>query len=435
MQKATVSIQQPMGWRPGEIAMLVNEGVVEQHAEEAAFLWRLRRRAASEPHVGLMDLAALDRRVEANLSGLRVAGEHGWRSCRMGLERHGPGEVFALSVLAFASGDRKRMRDALYAACASRHLQAGLVSALAWLEHDAVAPWLHALLESAAPEHRAIAVTASALHHHDPGAALAAAIDAEDAALRACALRAAGQLKLHRLTGPVQARLTDAAPAARFWAAWSLTLLGHADGPTHLMAFADAPGPFAFQALQLGLRALPVAHARARIRALAARADTQRLTVLATGIFGDAASVPWLIQAMADPQLCRLAGEAFTSITGVDLAHFDLVQTHSPPLGDDSEAPPDPVLPPGHEANLQWPAAALVAAWWNENAARFAAGQRYTGGQPLSRAAAFEVLRKGRQRQRAGAALELACIDPQQALINVREVGDRQLRRLARWTS
>ena len=430
-----MSIQQPCGFAPNELAMLVNHDVVEQHAEEAAFLWRLRRRASTEPHYALMDLAALDRRLEANLSGLRSAGDHGWRRCQIGLARHGPGEVFALSVLAFGSGDRRRMRDALHAACASPELQAGLVSALAWLEHEAVAPWLHAMLESAAPEHRAIAITASALHRQDPGPALSAAIDAEDAALRACALRAAGLLKLRRLAEPVHSHLTDADPAARFWAAWALTLLGHADGATRLMAFADAPGPFAFKALHLGLRAWPAAQARAWIRALALHADTQRLTVLATGIFGDAASMPWLIQAMGDAQLCRLAGEAFTSITGVDLAYRDLVQTDSSPLGDDSEAPPDATLPPGHEANLQWPSPPLVSAWWSENAAHFCAGQRHIGGQPVSREAAILVLRNGRQRQRAAAALELACVDPQHGLIEVREVGDRQRARLAQWTS
>jgi hypothetical protein len=50
---------------------LVNEEVVAQHAEEAAFLGTLRQRAVSEPHYALKDLMVLDQRVEAHLDGLR----------------------------------------------------------------------------------------------------------------------------------------------------------------------------------------------------------------------------------------------------------------------------------------------------------------------------------------------------------------------------
>ena len=40
--------------------------VVEQHAEEAAFLWILREGAVHAPHYALKDLRKLDLRVEAH---------------------------------------------------------------------------------------------------------------------------------------------------------------------------------------------------------------------------------------------------------------------------------------------------------------------------------------------------------------------------------
>ena len=53
--------------------------IVEQHAEEAAFLWPLRDTGVDAPHYKRHHLARLDERVEAHVDGLRVAGEAGWR--------------------------------------------------------------------------------------------------------------------------------------------------------------------------------------------------------------------------------------------------------------------------------------------------------------------------------------------------------------------
>ena len=43
----------------------VIESIVEQHAEEAAFLWLLRDAAVQAPHYSLNDQAGLDERVES----------------------------------------------------------------------------------------------------------------------------------------------------------------------------------------------------------------------------------------------------------------------------------------------------------------------------------------------------------------------------------
>ena len=49
--------------------------IIDQHAEEAAFLWLLRSNAVSAPHYDLDDLSGLDERVEAHIDGLRIAGD------------------------------------------------------------------------------------------------------------------------------------------------------------------------------------------------------------------------------------------------------------------------------------------------------------------------------------------------------------------------
>lgn len=52
--------------------------IVSQHVEEAAFLWLLRDSAVGQPHYSIDDLENLDRRIEAHLDGLRIAGNEGW---------------------------------------------------------------------------------------------------------------------------------------------------------------------------------------------------------------------------------------------------------------------------------------------------------------------------------------------------------------------
>src|SRR5262245_6682257 len=82
VRSETASLLKPIGFAPREISALINSDVVARHADEAPFLWLLRDRAAAAPHYSLLDLAKLDERVEANLDGLRVAGDYGWRAAR-----------------------------------------------------------------------------------------------------------------------------------------------------------------------------------------------------------------------------------------------------------------------------------------------------------------------------------------------------------------
>jgi len=54
---------------------MVVEEIIEKHAEDTAYLWLQRDAAVREPHYSLADLARLDNRVEANIDGLRIAGD------------------------------------------------------------------------------------------------------------------------------------------------------------------------------------------------------------------------------------------------------------------------------------------------------------------------------------------------------------------------
>src|SRR5205823_6232050 len=111
--------------------------IVEQHAEEAAFLWHLRAAATAAPHYLLADLTRLDGRVEAHLDGLRVAGEPGWEIIKAALVEIGePDEVFAAAVLAFEGGNAAKIQDVLTAGTAKPEGVRGLISALGWLTYE-----------------------------------------------------------------------------------------------------------------------------------------------------------------------------------------------------------------------------------------------------------------------------------------------------------
>jgi len=427
----------PVGFSPAEISRRVNDDVVSRHAEEAAFLWTLRSRAVTEPHYGLKELARLDERIEAHVSGLRVSPDEGWRHCQKNLALNGAGELFAASVLAFWAGDRGRMREVLFTGCAAPGGTSGLISALGWLEHESVFSWIARLLQARQPLHRAVGLAACAIRREDPSDALVASVRDRHPALRARALRMVGEIKRSDLLDAVHACRHDEDGECRFWAAWTLALNRERAGVTALLPWFEAETPFTMPALQLGLRAMDIKEAQSWVSSFGEDPARARTAVMAAGIVGDPAAIPWLIRRMESSDLARLAGEAFTVITGVDLAYHDL--DRDPPVlaprQNEEATLEETVADLDYESNLRWPSAERVAEWWEKNVHAFTPGLRHLGGQAITPKSALDVLTKGKQRLRAAAALELALLNPEQPLFEVRARGDWQERALHVWNS
>src|SRR5687767_13433 len=84
--------------------------IVEQHAEEASFLWLLRDVAVDAPHYAIRHLARLEERIEAHLEGLRIAGSIGFEISMAQLDRfHEAGELFTAATLALESAEPHRL--------------------------------------------------------------------------------------------------------------------------------------------------------------------------------------------------------------------------------------------------------------------------------------------------------------------------------------
>jgi uncharacterized protein (TIGR02270 family) len=408
--------------------ILVIPGILGQHVEDACFLWLLRDEAVNTPHFNVKDLAQLDGRVEAHIDGLRIAGDDGWQLCRKELDWKEAGEVFAAAVLAFENGADDRIAEVLKIGAATPELSRGIVSALGWLNYEQAAPHIKNLCASDSPARRRIGIAASAFHRKDPGRSLQDAMSDPDSLLKPRALRAVGELGRMDLVPLMQNELTAKDESCRFWAAWSITLLvGYRNAVQVLQSFAESTGPYRERALQLALRRLDINSARTWCKRLAKNPKSVRMAVIGAGVIGDPVLIPWLIEQMSVSPLSRVAGEAFTMITGVDLAYEDL--DGEKPEGFESgpnDDPNDENVEMDEDERLPWPDAALIANWWAEHSGEFQDGARYLLGKPITMEWMRQVLRIGRQRQRAAAALELAIMHHGEPLFEVRAPGFRQ---------
>ncbi|WP_056175074.1 TIGR02270 family protein [Pseudorhodoferax sp. Leaf267] len=415
--------------------------IVQQHADDALHLRHVRSVLVRAPHVRLLQLQRLDDRLEAHLDGLAVAGDDGLARAQAALERLGTGEVFAALVAALQAGDQAMQQRLFALASASPEAWRGVVSALGWVTPGLLRAPVRALLASPAPWQRALALEACRMHRVAPGAALPAALRDGDAVLRLAGLRAAGELGRSDLLPLVlsamdQALAAGESPLAEA-AASAACLLGERHAAVAVIERAAFATPAACDHLRpLAVQLLDATRARDHLRALARQgAGTPahlRETIRAIGWLGDAAMVPWLIERMDDRQQMRVAGEAFTTITGADLALLDLEQ--QPPtdhVSGPNDDPDDDDVALDDDESLPWPDKARVQQWWQAQAARFGPGQRWFVGGPVQPAHLHAVLQTGTQRQRALAARYQVLLQPGQPLFPIAAPVWRQKRLLA----
>jgi uncharacterized protein (TIGR02270 family) len=410
---------------------MIIENIITTHVEESSFLWLLRDAAVIEPHYNLKDLKDLEERIDAHLDGLRVACDNAWTFCEAGLLQKEPGEVFTAAYTAIDNSRQDWLDQTLAVIYDVPECIRGLVSALGWLPRDKLQGHVYNWLKSEDQLLRQIGLSACSVQRVDCGGYLAKGLQDSDTAIRARALRSIGELRRLDLLPSISEHLGSEDLRCRFWAAWSATLLGDAEGLSTLQSFFAVEGEFQQTSLLLGLRAMDKASAVDWVREHTKQSGYERLIIEATGVVGDPVTIPWLISLMQKPEYTRLAGESFTMITGVDLAYEDL--DGDQPEGFEagpSESPDDEDVAMDPDEELPWPDHQSVSDWWNQNETRFTAGERYLCGQPITRDHCLNVLKNGYQRQRRAAAIELALINQNEPLFNCSATARDQMRRL-----
>jgi uncharacterized protein (TIGR02270 family) len=402
--------------------------IVDQHAQEAVSLALLRQGAVCAPHYSLRDLVKLDYRLDANLDGLRLADDVGWELCTELLKEEGAAGVFTAAAVAFSSGNEARVQEVTEVANGKVNWLRGIVAALGWLPFVQAGSHIRKLLAAKAPALWRVGLGAAAIHRQYPGPRLLEAIKQTDPLLKARALRAVGELGRNELVDVAASSMFSDDEAVRFPAAWSVALLnGSSKAITVLKSMVESKGPLREKALEVTVRRMELESAKAWQHHLTQRPDQARLAIAGAGAIGAPELITWLIVQMNQPPLARVAGEAFTMTTGLDIVAEHL-EGKSPDgfTPGPNDSPEDDNIAMDEDESLPWPDSVLIQEWWQKNRGQFQNGTRYLLGKPLTLEWLQHVLRVGRQRQRSAAALELAFRQPGQPLFNVAAPGFRQ---------
>ena len=269
--------------------------VVEEHAEEASFLYDQRAYLRRTGQAEWPRLERIERRIEAHVEALVVAGSAGaWAVVeRVRLE---PGAVFAAGLRAAYADQPEALADA--AAAATRDSgQRVLVHALV---HGAPASWGPVWRSALAGDGPVSVRTAAAVAGRSGlalGPDLVDALDrADDAPTRAALIEALGRLRYAPALGALLHRhLADPEPAVSQAALLALLLLGVPRARAVCAARAEAGGVAALALAASGTRA------DGETLAAAARAGAPR-AALALGLHGDPAHLGVLLDAVEAAQ-------------------------------------------------------------------------------------------------------------------------------------
>jgi uncharacterized protein (TIGR02270 family) len=444
---------------------LVIPEIVSLHIEEAASLIERRGVVLDAPQVRLKDIQrAFDDRIAAHLDALAVVGELAGEFCEAALANPSAGVIFTAAVRALEEKRLDRL-DKLFALMgAIPETPMGLMSAVGWVKRDRLQGLATALLSSPEPLKRAIGIAACSMHRVDPGLASGRWLADEDPSTRAGALRLVGEIGCEAAAPACTAALDDAEPECRFWAAWSCVLLGNRGAALEALTNAGfTQGPHRHAAFLLALQTMSLSQAHRLLQQLARDPTDRRWLVEGSGVSGNPVYLPWLLKQMRETALARLAGEAFSLITGVNLVAAQLdaktpAGVATVPGGDPSilkvndmdfddanldgkrpervetapnDDPNDPNVDMDSDEDLPWPDIEKVEKWWTSNSSRFQEGTRYFMGNPVAREHCVDVLKNGYQRQRILAAHYLCLLEPRTPLFNTSAPAWRQQRLLA----
>jgi uncharacterized protein (TIGR02270 family) len=413
--------------------LAIVENVVNQHSEELANLWNTRQTSLRTGSFAVRHLARFDARISAHQDGCVVAGRSGIDLLVRSMAEPDSGRVFALSLVALEIHDGDITERCFAIAQASPENRAGLVSALGWVASEQLARVGRDLLQAKMSFRRRLGIGACRLHGVHPGSTvLRDALRDGDPLVRAEALRTSGVLGRQEMASII-ASSKDDAPGNPFWAAWSAVLLGNRGSALEALAdVATKPDPQRKRAFRLALQAMPISGAHAFLQSFARDPRDLRRLIEGSGFVGDSTYIPWLIGHMAHDRYARLAGEAFSVITGTDLALLDLER--KPPENFESgpnDDPDDPNVEMDPDDGLPWPDPDRIKDWWTKNSHRFQPGTRYFMGAPVTREHCIDVLRNGYQRQRILAAHYLCLLEPGTPLFNTSAPAWRQQKLLA----
>lgn len=403
--------------------------VVEEHLADAAFLWERWERALVSPALGVGEVAeGVEERLAANLEGLAVAGAAALpRILEPALDEGEPGEAFAAaSTTLELPGGPGRVWAALARAEGERG--AALIRAVALSR--AIGPGdLGPMLEDPSATVVAAGLEAFALRGEDAGAPLLRHLGSVDAAVAVPALRAAcftGQAVRGHVERAWSSRDADIRDGA-LEAGLRLGLRPAFLACRHIVEERDPRAQRALALLALGGDPADLP----RIEKASAEPSLRAAALLALGRLGAPAGLETIVAAMKDPPpVARIAGEAFTAITGIavqgELQAAEPQEAPLPPLEEDDL---DAQLVEGPEAELPLPNGDAVAALLRTLGPGPDRLARQEGGQPATPRNLLRRFSTASMRRRGLIAIELAVRSSGSLRLETRDWALEQLRR------
>ncbi len=392
--------------------------VIEEHFDEAAFLYQSRLQALASHRIGLSAFRRIEQRLLAHLDGLLVGGEMAWRLVEPNLQGPTRAAVAIAAYVACALGEDPYIEQ-LYAVLrdAPSPIFCGVRDALRHTgSHDAVdslSRWLYA----AHPSLRAAAVDALSFRRAEiPLNVLTELLADHSALVRQSATQAVGRLRLRSLTPRLRELFDDKESAVRDSALEAAALVGEPSVSERCKRLAVSGDQSAGLAFTL-LGRLGEASAVSEVFAPElAKVEPLREAVLALGPLGDAQALPLLLPLAEKRTYAGLVTVVTERLLGVDLVARKIAAPPPPPQDprdelDEISVEGLPICEPRKLAEL------LTAECARLPKSRLCLGTAY-GPEPLT-----QLISQGPMAQRTSAAFELALQRPEAPYQEMHQLG------------
>ncbi|GAB4229336.1 MAG: TIGR02270 family protein [Deltaproteobacteria bacterium] len=416
--------------------------ILEEHVEEAAILWGLRKSAIHSVQYALEDLAGIDERIDAHLFALFLAGDEGFGCALEMWDGEAPDPFFVMAYHAFRKAMPREIENVSRVGEESSELAKEIIAALGRLSDEEAAGHIRALLASGSVARRRIGIAAGVPHGMDLEVDIAAALMDPGPYLRSLVVDAIGESGRWEFRSHLAQELLSEDREVRFSAWRSSMLLGDGSALSLLDGFVESD-EYRDRAIGLAVRRMAISDAHEWLAELARNENHLPAAIRGFGVLGDPSAVPFLLNAMRFPGTAKAAGEAFSMMTGLDEGTGEGYFRRDRPDGEDAAVTAGRERSAGDGAGetgdegvdedsdgSMWPEPDRIALWWEENKIRFRAGVRHLLGEPISQESLQYVLRKGNQVMRAAAAIEIVMTGSGRALFDVRAHGGRQQRLL-----
>ena len=178
-------------------------------------------------------------------------------------------------------------------------------------------------------------------------------------------------------------------------------ILGDDRAAVVLRAIAEGVSACAEEAAALAAISLDADDALPWITRVREPPGRERAAVRAAGALGDARAIPMLLDALDVPALARIAGEAFTTITAIELRGELVCDAPAGFASGPNDDPDDDDVRADPDGDLAWPQPSAVRAAWSRARGGFAELARYHRGSRVTSDVLRRALADGTQPERA----------------------------------